>query len=276
MINKWQELESRGSKFLNNLFPCVNFRESGGSNANESDITVTNYQDKILFRIEAKMIPAQAGQITVVDEGDKFSLSEQSSNPNNSYTAEIINRLNINYSNLVPVGRTGKVLNIEESILINWVKQHYLSKDNSWMLSITKNDILSKESLTLVSIHNLEKYFTVKAVFRIKKSGSSNIAKSRIEDVKKVIKEQYPSLNIDTDIIIEGKKMYLTKYIGGGKKCLDNGYFIGAFNDNKYVITRRNMNPNPNPNIMFEIGLRQRCFQEIDFLNFLKSCDTNC
>ena len=70
--------------------------------------------------------------------------------------------------------------------------------------------------------------------------------------------------------------MYLTAYIGSGKQRLSNGYFIGAIEDNRYVITRRNMTENPNPNIMFEIRLKQQCFQENEFKNFLKSHEENC
>ncbi len=36
------------------------------------------------------------------------------------------------------------------------------------------------------------------------------------------------------------------------------------------------MTENPNPNIMFEIRLKQRCFQENGFKNFLKSQEENC
>jgi hypothetical protein len=275
-ITKWQDLESKGAAFLNTLFPCVQFTGSGGSNANESDIIVTNqYGGNTLFKIEAKMTPAQAGQITVVDNGS-FSLSEQSTNPDNIYTNQIIDYLNENYQDLSPAGRTGKALNIPENILINWVKEHYHSKGNSWILSIEKNSILSKASLTLVPINKLEQYFTVNTVFRIKQSGSSNISRSRREEAIQAIKEAYPSVNVNSDIVFDSKKMYLTAYIGSGKQRLSNGYFIGAIKDNRYVITRRNMTENPNPNIMFEIRLKQQCFQENEFKNFLKSHTENC
>ncbi|WP_457747587.1 hypothetical protein [Sulfurimonas sp.] len=275
-ITKWQDLESKGAAFLNTLFPCVQFTGSGGSNANESDIIVTNqYGGNTLFKIEAKMTPAQAGQITVVDDGS-FSLSEQSTNPDNIYTNQIIDYLNENYQDLSPAGRTGKALNIPENILINWVKEHYHSKGNSWILSIEKNSILSKASLTLVPINELEQYFTVNTVFRIKQSGSSNISRSRREEAIQAIQEAYPSVNVNSDIVFDSKKMYLTAYIGSGKQRLSNGYFIGAIEDNRYVITRRNMTENPNPNIMFEIRLKQQCFQENEFKNFLKSHEENC
>lgn len=275
IITKWQDLESKGAEFLNTLFPCVQFTGSGGSNANESDIIVTNQRGNTLFTIEAKMTPAQAGQITVVDDGS-FVLSEQSSNPDNTYTDQIINYLNDNYHKLSPAGRTGQALNIPENILINWVKHHYRSKGNTWILSIAKNSILSKSSLTLVPINKLERYFTVYSVFRIKQSGSQNVSKTRREEAIQAIEEAYPSINRDTDIIFDGKKMYLTAYIGPGKQRLNNGYFIGAIKDNRYVITRRNMTENPNPNIMFEIRLKQQCFQENEFKNFLKSQEENC
>jgi len=275
IITKWQDLESKGAGFLNTLFPCVQFTGSGGSNANESDIIVTNQRGNTLFTIEAKMTPAQAGQITVVDDGS-FALSEQSSNPDNTYTDQIINYLNDNYHNLSPAGRTGQALNIPENILINWVKHHYRSKGNTWILSIAKNSILSKSSLTLVPINELERYFTVNSVFRIKQSGSQNVSKTRREEAMQAIEEAYPSINRDTDIVFDGKKMYLTAYIGPGKQRLNNGYFIGAIKDNRYVITRRNMTENPNPNIMFEIRLKQQCFQENEFKNFLKSQEENC
>lgn len=275
IITKWQDLESKGAEFLNTLFPCVQFTGSGGSNANESDIIVTNQRGNTLFTIEAKMTPAQAGQITVVDDGS-FALSEQSSNPDNTYTDQIINYLNDNYHNLSPAGRTGQALNIPENILINWVKHHYRSKGNTWILSIAKNSILSKSSLTLVPINELERYFTVNSVFRIKQSGSQNVSKTRREEAMQAIEEAYPSINRDTDIVFDGKKMYLTAYIGPGKQRLNNGYFIGAIKDNRYVITRRNMTENPNPNIMFEIRLKQQCFQENEFKNFLKSQEENC
>jgi len=275
IITKWQDLESKGAEFLNTLFPCVKFTESGGSNANESDIIATNQNGNILFKIEAKMTPAQAGQITIIDNGS-FSLSKRSHNPDNIYTNQIINYLNENYQNFSPADRTGQTLNIPENILINWVKYHYLSKGNTWILSIAKNSTLSKSSLTLVPINELERYFTVNSVFRIKQSGSQNISKTRREEAIQAIEEAYPFINRDTDIVFDGKKMYLTLNIGHGNQRLNNGYFIGAIKDNRYVITRRNMTENPNPNIMFEITLKQQYFQENEFKNFLKSQKENC
>ena len=274
-ITKWQDLESKGAMFLNNLFPCVQFTGSGGSDANESDIIVTNQYGKNLFTIEAKMTPAQAGQITVIDD-ESFALSEQSRNPDNPYNNQIIAYLNENYHNFSPAGRTGQALNIPENILINWVKHHYHSKGNTWILSIAKDSTLSKSSLTLVPINELERYFTVNSVFRIKQSGSQNVSKTRREEAIQAIQEAYPSINIATDIVFDDKKMYLTAYIGSGKQRLNNGYFIGARKDEKYVITRRNMTENPNPNIMFEIRLKQQCFQENEFKSFLKSHEENC
>ncbi len=274
-ITKWQDLESKGTVFLNTLFPCVQFTASGGSDANESDIIATNQNGNTLFKIEAKMTPAQAGQITIIDNGS-FSLSKRSRNPDNIYTNQIINYLNENYQNFSPADRTGQSLNIPENILINWIKYHYQSKGNTWILSIQKNNILDKSSLTLVPIHELERYFTVNAKFRIKQSGSNNVKENKKEEVIQAIQEAYSSVNTGKDIVHDGKKMYLTAYIGPGKQRLNNGYFIGAIKDDRYVITKLNLTKKPNPNIMFEIRLKQQCFQENEFKNFLKSKEENC
>jgi|GEM_PF-4660640 len=278
-IERWQDLEKKGALFLSRLFACVQFEASGGSNANESDIVVTTHNGKYICSIEAKMTPAQAGQITLVDDGDtsSFLLSKRSRNPKNPYDAKIIGYLNSHYEHFSPADRSGKSLDIPESLLIGWVKSHYKSKGNSWILSVAHGAELSKERVTLVPIDELEHYFTVHTSFRVKQSGSQNISKKRKAEAIAAIQKRYPDVDASTDIDFDTRKMYLKKDIGNGKVRLEDGYFIGEKRDDGcYVITRRNLTKKPNPNIMFVITLKSSNFQEDAFKKFLKSVGVHC
>jgi len=88
-LQKWEVFQNQATDFLSDYFD-IHCAMEGGFDATTSEITVRN-TDRVITTIEAKFCPAQAGQIILLSDGNKFTFSEKSKNTENRYTQEIIN-----------------------------------------------------------------------------------------------------------------------------------------------------------------------------------------
>lgn len=244
-MKKWQKFEKDCYDYLNMKYGNeATFVYEGGSNSNISDIHATTKDGKD-FYIEAKKCPAQCGQfvLTPNKENKEFIFSENNATVNNKYSEKIINHMNAFYEQYANAGKKGEKIsfNGSEDIFINWIKDMYRQKNVKYF--ITNN-------FKIVPMEKLSDYFTVEAVYRAKKSGSSNPSKKNINGLIEYLHNN--KFNI-TDIKMDGKKLYVysTECLDGLKFLFLENEYMFRLNDNKIEI--RKLSNTCNSNVIFKL-----------------------
>lgn len=248
-LQKWEIFQDEATAFLNNYFNA-NFTMEGGLDASSSHITVRN-RNQVITNIEAKFGSTQAGQIVLIKDENKFSFSDKSKNAPNSYTQEIIKYLNSNYSSYDGVNTASIYVNINASVLYNWIKTVYKEKNVQWIISSNKFDKFTLNDLLFVPIDDIEKYFDVSLVFRRKKTGNTHIPGKDIIDFK----SQLDLINKNYKIKKTNNKYLLTTNSRLSEFNIGNKYLVSMTNvDCQYYIKKKDINTNPN--IMFQLNLK--------------------
>jgi len=257
-VKNWQICEKECFEYINKKFQCKNFdfTMDGGSNSSKSDIHVSKNGISI-FYIEAKMQKAQCGQFVVFPNKNEnnFIYSRENKYPENLQTSLIIEKMSANFSKYRNPNTKGIFLDIDKTYLYDWVYHFYReNKDVKYFIiekSVGNND-LSDENFIIFPIEHFYKYFDISAIYRTKKSGSSNPTKNDFTDIKSALDSKGFEVK---KIFQENKYIYaeinaapITYKITGEK----NRYQIKPEN-NKFKITK--LSNTSNPNIIFEITL---------------------
>ena len=148
VLQKWEIFQDEATSFLNNHFN-INFAMENGYDSTTSEITARN-KTKVLTTIEAKFCPAQAGQIVLSVDNNKFTFCDKSKNTPNSYSSTIIKYLNSNFSSFQGNNSALITLDISENILFNWVKTSYKQKNVDWIIASNKFNNLKEDDLLFV------------------------------------------------------------------------------------------------------------------------------
>lgn len=250
-LQKWEIFQDEATDFLNNYFNAK-FVMDGGFDSSTSHITVRNI-NQVITTIEAKFGSTQAGQIVLLDEGNKFSFCDKSKNDSNVYTQEIIKYLNSNYSSFTGVNTATIHVNISNNTLFNWVKTIYTHKDVEWIISSNKFNNLSLKDLLFIPINEIENYFDLSLVFRRKKTGNTHIPGKDILDFK----EQMDLINKDYQIKKTDKKYLLTMKERVSNFDIGSKYLLSMTNiPSTYYIKKKDINTNPN--LMFQLNLKEK------------------
>ena len=249
---QWKIFEGECCKYLNDAFSnhyhCV-FTPEGGSNSHVPDINVV--KDKhLLFAIEAKSPQAQCGQFVLFpDESTKkFTYSPRNEFPNNEYSKRIIEAMEKDFDKYS--SPSNATLDLDVSLFYAWIKNHYKEGRNTrFVISKGKNYVI-------FPVDKFEEYFDVEARYRIKKSGSSTPPKSRIDDIKAVLKasgKNYSGLRFTgKELNVALSKESSEKFVLTGK---DYRY---QFNETKSgVYNVRQLSNTRNANVIFSIYLKK-------------------
>lgn len=263
-LQKWEVFQNEATDFLNNHFNA-SFAMEGGFDLTQSYITVRQSL-RLITTIEAKFGPTQAGQIVLIPEDDKFIFCDKSKNELNSYTQEIIKYLNSNYSSFKGTNTASIHVDINSSILFNWVKTIYEEKGVEWIISSNKFNKLTLNDLLLIPINEIEKYFDISLVFRRKKTGNTQIPGKDITDFK----EQLDQITTDYKIKKTNNKYLLTTTSRLSDFNIGARYLVSMTNvDCQYYIKKKDINTNPN--IMFQLNLKDNI--EFKGEKFIKDYD---
>ena len=220
----WIEFEIECTDYLNKRFGAhASFIHQGGADSTVPDILAkTNHGNS--FYIDAKYSPAQCGQFVLFPDiaTQTFIYSSQNSNRINIYTEKIIEHMNKQFDEFREAGTAGKDIVMENgsSIFSHWIILTYQEKGAKFF--ITNNH-------TLLPIEIFREYFDVTAKYRIKRSGSSSVGKSRLALVLEYIETHNYTI---TGSRAEGDKLFVTS-----NKNLHNLRFIlGKY---EYMFSRR-------------------------------------
>lgn len=258
----WKEFEVQCTDYLNNTFGnYARFFHQGGADSTVPDILVRTNSGKS-FYIEAKHSPAQCGQFVLLPDLNSrtFLYSHQNTTPINSYAEMIINYMNQDFDAFREAGTAGKDIEMpnDSNIFANWIIQSY--QDKGVVFFITNEH-------TLLPIEQLNHYFEVSAKYRIKRSGSANVGKSRIAPVIDYITSH--------DYLITDSRMKGSKLLVSSPHDLDDHRFtlrgieyMFSLRGNEYEL--RKLSHTNNANVIFSI--RQKSSQGISdeaFIRFL-------
>lgn len=262
-ISNWEIHERECYQYLKNTFgQDAEFIHHGGSDSTISDIEVRPNRGPS-FWIECKSPQAQSGQFVAIPKDGKFYFSERNKSlPElSTYIIGTMNRDFYRYSN---AGTAGIRLDINSDTFAFWIKNMYKKKGVKFFIthSTTGKYVISP-------LDDISRYYSLSAIFRVKKSGSSNVAKSSQEMVAQRIVE---SLNVSASQIEYGVKMRVDSPLIADKQKIEINGYVYMFSktpDGCFVI-RRLSNTN-NLNVIFSVSLKNESgLSEDSFRSILK------
>ena len=243
----WEIFEEESSRYLNELYKhsSLTFKATGGKDSQSSDIKVFD-QDEYLFSIEAKYAPSQSGQFVLMEEEGSYILSPASKFENNDYTQQIIDHLNEHKETYSPKGQKSIEIDMKPDVLAGWVREHYRRKDSHLIITSTKlNDYK-----VIVPIENINDYFDVSAVIRRKRSGTSYVAKRRIEHCVSELKQFATTRRLHIKEIVQEKKPYVVFHedvsLTKTERYVGEDYFLSPKKDGGYYLKTRSKTNNLN------------------------------
>ena len=245
-MTTWENFEKECTDYLKKAYGAyAKFTHKGGSDSTVPDIYVET--DTTSFYIEAKHSPAQCGQFVLLPDitTRTFQYSPQNVNNINAYAKKIMEHMNNSFDEFRDAGTTGKdiIMSDDQDLFAGWIIDIY--KEKGVRFFITNNQII-------LPIEQFGKYFEISAKYRIKRSGSSSVGKSRIPAVLDHIIHEHPI----QDTRIDGDKLYIIAH-----ESYHNMRFI--LQDYEYMFSRRNdefeirkLSNTYNANVIFSIKLK--------------------
>lgn len=247
-MSSWQVFEIECTDYLNNTFgEYATFYHEGGADSTVPDIRVKTKTNRT-FYIDAKHCPAQCGQFVLLPNISTrtFEYSSLNANRINAHAIEIIEFMNKDFDEFREAGTAGKDINMQNGsqIFADWIIQTY--KEKGARLFIT-NDF------TIIDIDDFSEYFNVSAKYRIKRSGSSSVGRSRLSVISSLLKNEFRSISStrtqgDKLFVASSVDLHNTRFIYEG-----NEYMISA-RDSEYEI--RKLSNTYNANVIFSINLK--------------------
>ena len=144
-------------------------------------------------------------------------------------------------------------------IFTDWIIQIY--KEKGARLFIT-NDF------RIVDIDDFSKYFNVSAKYRIKRSGSSSVGKSRLSAISTYIKDNY---NISS-VIADDDKLFVTSSVNLHDERFIYGGYEYMISDRGSSYEVRKLSNTYNANVIFSIALKDNKagLSNEEFIAFLR------
>ena len=249
-MSNWSDFEIQCKEYLErNFMEYATFELEGGSDSTTPDIKVTTNLGKT-FYIEVKLCPAQCGQFVLLpnDETKSFVYSEKNNTQVNIYSKKIMEHMNKSFYDFKEAGTKGKeiVFDNNTTIFSNWIINYYKNQGVNYF--ITNNYII-------VPIENIIECFNITAVYRIKRSGSTDVGTKNRPDVQRHID------NLNYNITITNSNGKNPKLFVESNEPIHNKRF--RLLSYEYMFSRRNsvyevrkLSNTYNANVIFSINIK--------------------
>jgi hypothetical protein len=249
MSERWEIFEANATDYLNSKIniPGINFKTKGGSDSTISDIEVL-YDEKLIFIIEAKLVPCQSGQFVVHLNEGTFKFSDLNKEENNEFSKLIISFMNKNKEKYLKLGTKGINIECSEDIFINWIVNHYRNKKVNSIITSTEINNFDNNFIKIFPLSDFKKYFTVTATYRIKKSGSRKIPKSDYTKVNKLLTDIFPN-----KFALKENGELTFQNLSPKKQKLGDNFFLSIKEGNYSV---RKLSNTYNANVIFSLSLK--------------------
>lgn len=245
----WQEFEIECTEYLNDTYGNIaKFTHEGGSDSTKADINViTKIGNE--FYIDVKQSPAQCGQFVLLPDikTQTFIYSPLNATLINDDVKTIMNHMNSDFDNYKESGTKGSELIFDNcaNIFCNWIFNYYKSKDVKYFIT---NEFI------ILPIEKISTYFDIKAMYRVKRSGSSGVGKSNATIILNYIKSNFNILSHRLD----GAKLFVSSDNNiHNTRFILNGYeYMLSKRDDEYEI--RKLSNTFNANVIFSISLKSK------------------
>lgn len=248
LMSTWEDFEVDCTQYLNNTFGTkATFIHQGGADSTVPDILVKTKSNST-FYIEAKHCPAQCGQFVLLPNISTRTFEYSSKNVNNFniYAETILEHMNKEFDEFRESGTSGKEIIMPNGtdIFTNWIIQSYKEKNVHFI--ITNN-------YTILPIEDFSKYFYVTAKYRIKRSGSGDVGKSKMNLVKQKISTLDYTIESSK---VNGKKLFVTssENIHNQRFIFQQYEYMFSLRGNEYEV--RKLSNTYNANVIFSISLK--------------------
>lgn len=240
-MTNWKKFELECVDYLNQRYGEY-FEHLGFSDSTKSDIQYSRGEKT--FFIEVKMPSAQSGQFVLLPdrENRKFIFSPRNKSELDDNVQSIINHMNNHFDLYENVGTEGEEINLSQELFSNWIINNYKKQGVKFFITKGKDFIV-------FPIKNYSEYFEISCIFRIKKSGSSNVPKKRQKEVLLELQR----MNFDFKLIDDFKIKTHDEVDNLRFSVNDTDYMVKKFNENIYRI--RKLSNTHNPNVIFSINL---------------------
>lgn len=247
-MSKWEDFELACTTFLNQEYGG-NFIHYGSNDSTLSDIQYS--KDGIDIWIEAKMPEAQSGQFVLIQNYKKkiFTYSSRNKTLRTKNINRIIEFMNKDFEFYSNPGTSGIMMNLPSDLMYNTIKDMYQQKNVNFFITGTIDNFI------IFPLKKLNDYFEIFAKYRVKKSGSSQISKNNLQDIKKTLNSQNIIFEFNlsqTPPTIITKSNLANKKIHGESYC----YLFKTIDagSNEYFIRR--LSNTANANIIFSLKLK--------------------
>ncbi len=238
-MKNWEKFEREAFNYIKTYGDNDNviFEYKGAHDSTAPDIDVIPLKVEP-FNVEIKSASAQCGQFVVLDENGKFVFSKE--NDSKEDIAEpILEHMNQNYNKYKSPGKKGVEVEISPKTSIDWILAYYKAKKTRFFITKYKKDFV------LFPIEKFQDYFSVKCMYREKKSGSKNVPKKDAEAVAKAFGAKYHYEG--KHFVLENSSLELNAKKAFGENVLK----VSKKSENGYVITI--LGKTNNPNVIFQI-----------------------
>ncbi len=243
-MQNWKKFEANATEYLTNIneIEGVKFENTGGSDSNTPDIKVILKENNI-FNIEAKLSPSQSGQFVVHKIKDEFIYSSKNKKENNIFSKEIVSYMNENFDKYTNYGTNQLKLDCPKSLAFDWITNHYEEMNNKFIIVSDKPQDFLKNFIRIIPISQIENYFDVEIVYRIKRSGTRRVPAGDFAEVEELLEKEFPnnlkSLNKHSyEVTFQENAIHESQ-------SLSEKYHLSK-SENKYVVRKRSQTFNAN------------------------------
>lgn len=244
----WEDFEVECTDYLNQQFGSyATFYHQGGSDSTVADILV-NTGSGNSFYMEAKHSPAQCGQFVLLPnlETRTFEYSKQNVTRMNTQAEMIMDYMNKSFDEFREAGTSGKEIDMPNAsaIFADWIIQTYQDKGVKFFIT---------NQYTILPIEEFRNYFEISAKYRIKRSGSSSVGKSRLSTVTDYINSHDYEV---TNSRISGDKLFVTssRYLHDTRFVINGTEYMFSLRGTEYELRR--LSNTYNANVIFSIKLK--------------------
>lgn len=263
-MKKWEAFELACTDYLNRQFgEYAEFVHQGGEDATVPDIFVKTKSGDT-FYMEVKHTPAQCGQFVLLPDiaTSTFVYSSKNVTPINPWANMIMEHVDQSFDVFREAGTAGKEIVFEQcqQVFSNWIIDAYKQKNVQYFIT---------NGFTVLPIDKFFDFFAVSAVYRIKRSGSTGIGKSRATLYGSLLSERC-NYNITETRVVRDKLFVSSKENLHNVKFMDGGceYMFSARGDEYEV---RRLSNTYNANVIFSIGGKDtQGLSEAEIINRLK------
>lgn len=269
----WKICEKECFEYLKKNFSSekFTFEADGGSDSTKSDILLKKNGIQCFF-IESKMQQAQCGQFVVLQDDEKreFFYSPRNQYPENEQSRKIIDIMNERFDYYKNPGTKGRKLDMDKFYFNDWIFHNYTDNKNAKYFIIEKKQgCTSPNNFIIFPTHRLQKYASVNATYRAKRSGSANPSEKDFEDIVKAAKSEGFTVS---SLCKKGKYVFceLNAKPATYKMMGDNHKYQFKYEvEKKFKITK--LSKICNANVIFDISLHTNISQDEKDLETFKA-----